>query len=76
MEFETIEDLIDVGGKHIDSQELHDLLNHKLKELYEKDRQENLFDYSEIRYSAMIDLIYEIMPSLRNELELEKPITK
>ena len=76
MEFETIEELIDVGGKKIDSQELHDFLNHKLKELYEKDRQENLFDYSEIRYSAMIDLLYELMPSLRNELELEKPITK
>ena len=76
MELETIEDLIDVGGNHISSKELYDFLNQKLKGLYEKDKAEPLYDYSEIRYSAMIDLIYEIMPSLRNELELEKPITK
>ena len=76
MEFETIEELIDAGGKHIDSQELYDFLNQKLKELYEKDKAEPLQDYSEIRYSAMIDFLYELMPSLRNELELENPITK
>ena len=56
--------------------DIHDFLNQKLKGLYEKDKAEPLQDYSEIRYSAMIDLIYELMPSLRNELELEKPITK
>lgn len=76
MELETIEDLINVGGNHISSKELYDFLNQKLKELYGKDKAEPLYDYSEIRYSAMIDLIYELMPSLRNELELEKPITK
>ncbi len=76
MEFETIEELIDVGDNHINSKELYDFLNQKLKGLYEKDKAEPLYDYSEIRYSAMIDLIYELMPSLRNELELEKPITK
>ena len=76
MEFETIEELIDDGEKQIDSQELYDFLNQKLKELYEKDKAEPLQDYSEIRYSAMIDFLYELMPSLRNELELEKPITK
>ena len=76
MDLETIEDLINVGDNHISSKELYDFLNQKLKGLYEKDKAEPLYDYSEIRYSAMIDLIYEIMPSLRNELELEKPITK
>jgi len=76
MEFETIEDLIDGGGNNIDSQELYNFLNQKLKELYEKDKAEPLLDYSEIRYSAMIDLIYEIMPSLRNELNTEKMLTK
>ena len=76
MELETIEELIDVGGNHINSKELYDFLNQKLKDLYEKDEAEPLQDYSEIRYAAMIDLIYELMPSLRNELEFEKPITK
>ena len=76
MEFETIEELINAGCNQIDSQELYDFLNHKLKELYEKDKAEPLQDYSEIRYSAMIDFLYELMPSLRNKLELENPITK
>ena len=76
MEFKTIEDLIDVGGKNIDSKELYEFLNNKLQDLYQKDKVEPLFDYSEIRYSAMIDLIYELMPSLRNEIEFEKPIIK
>ena len=43
-------------------------LKQKLDELYKKDRDTPLFDYDQIRYSAMIDLIYEIMPSLRQEL--------
>jgi len=76
MEFETIDDLISVGGKNIDSDELYNFLNTKLNELYQKDKKEPLYDYSEIRYSAMIDLIYELMPSLRKEIELEKPIIK
>ena len=76
MEFKTIEDLIEVGGNNINSQELYHFLNNKLKVLYQKDKAEPLFDYSEIRYSAMIDLIYELMPSLRDEIELEKPIIK
>ena len=68
MELETIEDLIDEKNKNIDYQELYFFFNQKLKELYEKEKVTPLFDYADIRYTAMIDLIYEIMPSLKEEI--------
>lgn len=69
MEVNTIEKLIDSNQKSIDYQELYSFFNQKLNELYQKDKVEPLFDYQEIRYSAMIDLIYEIMPSLKKDIQ-------
>lgn len=68
MEMKTIESLVDAEDKSIDCKELYTFLNQRLKELYEKERVTPLFDYADIRYSAMIDLLYEIMPSLKEEL--------
>ena len=68
MELETIENLDDVKSKNIDHQKLYFFFNQKLKELYEKEKATPLFDYADIRYTAMIDLIYEIMPSLKDEI--------
>ena len=70
MSTKTIEDLVD-SNKMINSDELHYLLSKKLNELYEKDKENPLFDYAEIKYSAMIDLIYELMPTLKDDLELK-----
>jgi len=64
----TIENLTDGDKKNIDYEKLYSLMNKKLKDLYQKEKITPLFDYQEIRYSAMIDFIYEIMPSLKNEL--------
>lgn len=65
MKSETIENLDDVKSGNVDHHELYFFFNQKLKELYEKEKVTPLFDYADIRYTAMIDLIYEIMPSLK-----------
>ena len=72
MESKTIEDLINSKGQNIDYRDLHSFLNQKLKELYDKEKSTPLLDYSDIRNSAMIDLIYEIMPSLKDEIDLKE----
>ena len=68
MRSETIDDLIDEKNKNIDYQKLYFFFNRKLKEIYKKEKVTPLFDYADIRYTAMIDLIYEIMPSLKKEI--------
>ena len=72
MKSETIENLDGVKNRNIDYQELYFFFNQKLKELYEKEKVTPLFDYADIRYTAMIDLIYEIMPSLKEEITIER----
>lgn len=64
----TIENLTDGDKKNIDYAKLYSFMNKKLKDLYQREKIIPLFDYQDIRYSAMIDFIYEIMPSLKNEL--------
>jgi len=68
MKSETIENLDDVKSMNIDHRELYFFFNQKLKELYKKEKATPLFDYADIRYTAMIDLIYEIMPLLKEEI--------
>jgi len=70
MESITIDKLVDGKKDSIDSDELRIFLNQKLEELYKKEKGTNLLDYDDIRYSAMIDLIYDIMPSLKDEIIL------
>ena len=72
MEYETIDDIVNDKNSHVEYEALRLLLNQRLKELYEKEKETPLFDYADIRYSAMIDLIYDIMPSLRDEIDIEK----
>ena len=79
MESITIDKLVDEENDSIDSKELRFFLNQKLNELYEKDKTTPIFDYEDIRYSAMIDLIYDMMPSLREDIKLDdaqKPTNK
>ena len=71
MEIETIEELFNSKNNNVDYEELHAFFNKKLKELYEQDKSTPLMDYDDIRYSSQIDLIYELMPSLRNEINLK-----
>jgi len=66
MKPKTIENL-DAKDEDINHQEIYLFLNQKLNDLNEKEKATPLFDYEDIRYSAMIDLIYEIMPSLKEE---------
>ena len=73
MEYRTIEELIDVDKQTIDSKELYDFFTQKLDELFKKDKAEPLLDCAEIQYAAMIDFMYELMPTLRHQLETEKP---
>ena len=73
METRTIEDLFS-QNQPIQSQDLRQFLNNKLTELYDREKQEPLFDYAQIRYSAMIDLVYEMMPTLREELDQEQEL--
>jgi len=68
MRYENIDDLIQDKKENINKNDIEIFLNKKLEELYDKQKKEPLFDYSEIKYSAMIDLIYEIMPSLRRQI--------
>jgi len=70
MESITIDKLVDEKGESINAKDLRFFLNNKLDELYEKDKNIPLLDYEEIRSAAMIDLIYEIMPSLRQDIDL------
>jgi len=67
MKNNIIEDLIDDNKNKIDFQKLQFFMNEKLNELYQKEKTTPLFDYHDIRYSAMIDLIYEMMPSLKSQ---------
>jgi len=69
---ETIEDLLKVSNKSIHYEDLHMFFNEKLKELYGMEKTMNLLDHDEIRNSAMIDFIYEIMPSLREEIKFKE----
>ena len=71
MEPITIDKLVDKENDSIDSKELHIFLNQKLEELYKKEKATPVFDYEDIRYSAMIDLIYDMMPSLRENIKLD-----
>lgn len=68
----SIDKLVDEKKDSIDSEKLRMFLRQKLQELYKKEKDTNLFDYDDIRYSAMIDLIYEIIPSLRAEIILNE----
>jgi len=68
MKSETIEDLIGEKNKNINYQKLYFFFNRKIKEIYKKEKATPLFDYADIRYTAMIDLIYAIMPSLKEEI--------
>ncbi len=68
MKTNTIENLVGEGENSIDYQKLYLFMNQKLDDLYKKEKVTPLFDYQDIQYSAMIDLIYEIMPSLKNKL--------
>jgi len=70
MKIETIEDLMNSKNENISKKQLYEFFNYKLKELYDKDKSENIFDYDDIRYTAMIELIYELMPSLKNEIKI------
>ena len=64
----TIENLKDIDNNNIDYEKLYSFMNQKLTELYKKEKTVPILDYQDIRYSAMIDFIYEIMPSLKKEL--------
>ena len=68
MKIKTIDNLIEKGENNIDYQKLYLFMNQKLDDIYQKEKIIPLFDYQDIRYSAMIDLIYEIMPSLKKDL--------
>jgi len=70
MEIETIEDLFKSDNNSINKKDLSTFFNKRLQELYIKDKKEPLFDYDEIRYSAIIDFIYEMMPSLKQEIDI------
>ncbi len=72
MASQSIENLVNRGDNSVSYKELYELLNQKLKELYSEKRAIPLLDYADIRYSAMIDLIYEMMPSLRDEMALKE----
>ena len=83
MKMENIDDLVDSKSMNISYQELKSLLNNKLDELYKKEKVTPLLDYEDIQHSAKIDLILEIMPSLRDEIKideskefLEEPISR
>ena len=71
MESITIDKLVGKNNDSVDLKELRFFLNQKLDELYKKDKGTPLFDYEDIRYSAMIDLIYDLMPSLREDIKLD-----
>ena len=64
----TIEDLANSKDKNIDYEVLQSFFNEKLQEIYEKDKAIPILDYADIRYSAMIDLLYEMMPSLKEDI--------
>jgi hypothetical protein len=68
MKVKTIEEFSDQNQRNIDYEKLEFFMREKLNELYQKEKTLPLFDYQEIRNSAMIDLIYEIMPSLKEEI--------
>lgn len=69
---EIIEDLIHTNDKSINYQDLYSFFDQKLKELYDEEKTIPLLDYSDIRNSAVIDFIYKIMPSLRDEIKLNE----
>ena len=71
MESITIDKLVDKESGIIDQKDLRIFLNQKLDELYNNEKETNMFDFEDIRYSAMIDLIYEMMPSLRENIKLD-----
>ena len=71
MEIDSIEELFNSKNNNVDLEELHSFFNKKLKELYNQDSQTPLLDYDDIRFSSQIDLIHELMPSLRSEIKLK-----
>ena len=81
MTIKNIDKLVNKNSMSIDYDDLQSFLNEKLNEIYAKEKITPLFDYADIRYSAMIDLLYEIMPSLKDkritdksEYIVEKPL--
>lgn len=72
MERATIEEIVKDKNDSISFEELYKFFNEKLVDLYKKDKAIPVFDYDDIRYSAMIDFIYNIMPSLRDEINLNE----
>ena len=72
MENKTIDELFGTNSQEVDYEKLHAFFNKKLNELYEKDKATPLLDYDDIRYSSMIEFIYDIMPSLKDEIDLKK----
>lgn len=71
MRFKSIDDIVNDKNNNIDYETLRDLLNQRLKELYDEEKKTPLLDYADIQNSAKIDLIYDIMPSLKDEINLE-----
>ena len=71
-EISNIDNLVQGVNNNINYDELIAFFDKKIKELYEKERMTNLFDQDNIRYSAMIDVLYEMMPSLKDELKLKE----
>lgn len=69
MERRTIEELMRDKNQNINYKDLRSFFNNKLDELYKKDKEIPLFDYDEIKYAAVIDFIYELVPSLRDEMK-------
>ena len=60
MRFKSIDDIVNDKNNNIDYETLRDLLNQRLKELYDEEKKTPLFDYADIQNSAKIDLIYEL----------------
>ena len=69
MESEDIEGLF-LSNEKVSREELSIYFNKKLEELFEKEKGSNLMDFDEIQYSAKIDLIYELMPSLKDKIRV------
>jgi hypothetical protein len=68
MEIKSIESLIDGKNNNIDYEKLHYFMSEKLNDLYNKGKTIPLGDYQDIKNSAIIDFIYEILPSLKEGL--------
>ncbi len=69
MKIETIDEMVSSQSKTVDFEELQSLFQQKLDLLCEQDGSVALLDYENIRHSAQIELLCELMPSLRKTIE-------